>query len=64
MSEEKNFINEAIPEDDFMNAPRDDSEFGANKKLEIEVCDTEKLKEDYQELNDKYTRICADFVNC
>ena len=39
MSEEKNFINEAIPEDDFMNAPRDDSEFGANKELEIEVCD-------------------------
>ena len=63
MSEEKNFINEAIPEDDFMNAPREDSEFGANKELEIEVCDTDKLKEDYQELNDKYTRICADFVN-
>ncbi len=66
MSEELNkAIEQEVPEDDFINEPKGDDEFGVNKEIDIEAeeLDVEGLKRELENLTNKYTRICADFSN-
>lgn len=58
-------IDDSVIEDDFLNNPRqstEDDELPEYPDLE-EVVDVEKLKKELEAINDKYTRICADYTN-
>ena len=63
-NENKLTIDEPIIEDDFLNAPRRVDDMPESpENQEFEEIDIEKLKEELNDLTDKYVRICADYTN-